>query len=288
MHKCFLILITLSALFFKVDAQIIDAPNLDAFEIALKDVDQTSLVLFDVDETLVQPKDLILRLGARESWDQYAQETLHNPEVVHPEEFNEEYFLGQMLASIGFEVVDPKIVSIVQALQKQQIPTIAFTKMLTGSLGMIPSLEDWRLAHLKKHQLDFSSAFPQFPNLKLNVFEGCENSSSYKQGLLCANKQDKGPVLRAFLAQIAWTPVKVLMIDNRADYLNSVEESLQGSGINFIGFHYTAVEDNPCAINESLAKFQLMHLAKTGIWLSDEEALKKMSSVEQPQPFETT
>lgn len=90
--------------------------------------------------------------------------------------------------------------------------------------------------------------------------------------MLCANKQDKGPVFVAFLEAIQWKSRQVIFIDNRLDYLKSVEAALDGTGIEFIGFHYKDVENSPRIVNEHLAKFQLMHLAKTGEWLSDQEA----------------
>lgn len=268
------ILITLFAsclIFTQLRAVIIEAPNLNQFEETLKTIDQQSLVLFDVDETLLFPKDLILNHYAKEIWNRYAKETIDNPEIVLPGKCDDQYFLGQVFSKIEYEVVDPKIVEIVRSLQSRNIKTIAFTKMFVGSFGIISSMEDWRIEHLKKHQFDFSGAFPQFQEMKINVLS-TGISSLFKKGVLCANKQAKGPVLIAFLEAIQWRPSQVIFIDNRLDYLKSVEIALEKTGIEFIGFHYRDVENRPCVVNEHLAKFQLMHLAKTGEWLSDQEA----------------
>lgn len=147
--------------------------------------------------------------------------------------------------------------------------------MATGPLGTIPSMEDWRLEQLRKHNIDFSSAFPKFPELKINSLATCGKPSLFKQGLLCANRLEKGPVLIAFLESVEWKPSKVLFLDNRLDYLQSVEKSLESTGIEFIGFYYSDVDDRPCIVNEDVVKFQIMHLAKTGVWLSDHEALEQ-------------
>ena len=271
MQKILFTLFTSCLLFTQLSALIIEAPNLNRFEETLETIDQQSLVLFDVDETLLIPKDLILNPYAREAWNQYAKETIENPEIVPPGKYDDEYFFGQVLAKIEYEVVDPKVAEIIRSLQRRNIKTIAFTRMPVGSLGVIPSMEDWRIEHLKKHQFDFSPAFPQFPEIKINVLS-TGISSLFKQGMLCANKQDKGPVFTAFLDAIQWKPSQVVFIDNRLDYLKSVEIALEGTGIEFIGFHYRDVENRPRIVNEHLAKFQLMHLAKTGEWLGDQEA----------------
>lgn len=264
------IAITICFLTANLHALIVEAPNLEVFQQALLKSDTNSLVLLDVDETLIIPKDLILRPCARKIWEKYAQQTLKNPEIVPPEKYEKDYFLSLVLSRMQYKLVDPEILNVIENLQKRQIKTIAFTKMTTGSSGVIPSLEDWRIAHLLKLNIDFSEAFPHFPSVQLEETNG--RAAVFKQGVLCANKQDKGPVLIAFLAHIKWQPKKIFFLDNRLDYLQSVEQSLKGTGIEFIGFHYTAVENEACIVDEELAQFQLMHLAKTGIWLSDEEA----------------
>lgn len=271
MKKILITLFTSYLIFTQLQAVIIEAPNLNQFEESLQTIDQQSLVLFDVDETLLLPKDLILNPYAREIWNQYAKETIENSEIVPPGKYDDQYFFGQVLSKIEYEVVDPKIVEIIRSLQSRDIKTIAFTRMPIGSLGIIPSMEDWRIEHLKKHQFDFSKAFPQFEEIKIDVLS-TGIPSLFKKGMLCANKQDKGPVFITFLEAIQWKPLQVIFIDNRLDYLKSVENALDGTGIEFIGFHYRDVENRPRFVNEYLAKFQLMHLAKTGDWLSDQEA----------------
>jgi len=275
MKKNILIFIVSCLLVTRAGALIIDAPNLHLFEKTVKDIDQQSLVLFDVDDTLIVPKDLILRLCAWDDLNDYIMEALENPEVVAPEKYKGVYFLGQILSRMEFELVEPNIVSIIHSLQSRNIKAIALTKMRIGSYGVISSMEDWRIEHLKRLHIDFSLAFPQVSEIKINDL-GFGPRALFKQGLLCANKLDKGPALTAFLNNIGWMPAKVIFIDNRFDYLRSVEESLQGTGIEFLGFYYTAVENRPCFVNEKLAKFQFLHLVKTGIWLGDMEALKLM------------
>lgn len=265
-------------------AHIIPIDNLDFFEKAVEQSNQQSLVLFDVDETLIIPKDLILRPTAWNIWNKYAKETIENPAICAPEKEGKEYLLGQIFSKIEFEIVDPKVIDIISSLQERRIKTIAFTKMSTGVLGAIPSLEDWRINQLKDHNIDFSLAFPQHSEIKIEPLEPNGRTSLFKQGVLYSNKQDKGPVLTAFLERIEWKPSKVLFLDNRIDYLQTVETALDGTGIEFIGFHYREMERRPCTVDENIAKYQLEHLAKTGEWLSDDETLKLLKRSD-PSPL---
>lgn len=185
MKKILITLLASCLIFTQLRAIIVEAPNLNQFEETLQTIDQQSIVLFDVDETLLIPKDLILNLHAREIWNQYAKETIQNAEIVPPGKYDDQYFFGQVLSKMEYEVVDPKVVEIIRSLQSRDIKTIAFTRMSIGSLGIIPSMGDWRIEHLKKHQFDFSEAFPQFEEIRMNVLS-TGVPSLFKKGILCA------------------------------------------------------------------------------------------------------
>jgi hypothetical protein len=275
MNKILVFLLAFSLSLIDANALIIATPNLQLFEKALQRVDQQTLVLFDVDDTLIVSKDRILRCTVREFFNQYKHEAWKR--YGFPPE-KEELFLSQIFAKMEFELLDPKIVKLIHALQKQNIKTIAFTRMNTGAFGIIPNMQDWRLQQLKNFRIDFSPAFPEYKEIRIEAELTGNKPSSFKQGLLCANRQDKGPVLAAFLKKIEWKPARVFFIDDRLDYLESVEASLQNSGIEFFGFHYTEKENHPIIIDEEVAKFQVMHLTKTGIWLSETEASQSISN----------
>lgn len=277
MKKTLLTAFATCLLSLPLNAVIHDVPNLNKFEESLQTLDQHSLVLFDVDETLIVPKDQILNPYMKDLWYQYAKETIHNPEIVLPGKYHDSYFIEQIFSQMEYEVVDPKVIEIIRSLQCRKIKTIAFTRMFTGAFGPIPSMEDWRLDHLKKHHIDFSNAFPQHQEIQIDV-KSTRITSLFKKGVLCANKQAKGPVLLAFLENLKWKPSKILLIDNRLDYLQSVESSLEGTGIEFIGFYYRDVENRPHDVKEDIARFQLLHLAKTSEWLSDEKAQRAMEN----------
>jgi hypothetical protein len=165
-------------------------------------------------------------------------------------------------------------VRLIKILQENQIKTIAFTRMDTGRLGLIASTEEWRLNQLREQGIDFSSGFPDLLLLSFRVAKG--EASLFKEGVLFANKEAKGPVLAAFLEQIDWKPKKILFLDDKLDYLQSVEEALQSKGIEFIGYHYTEVEKRSILLEEELGRLQYNHLVQYERWLNDKEALEQL------------
>lgn len=63
-------------------------------------------------------------------------------------------------------------------------------------------------------------------------------------------------------------------MDDSVDQLKSVESVANVLGIEFIGFHYTAAETNPCEFDQKLGKFQFQNLVENEQWLNDSEATK--------------
>jgi hypothetical protein len=279
MSKFIYFLLTICTLSIHAQATIVEAPDLKPLEQALVSADEQTLVLLDVDDTLIKPSDQIFHPKARPLWENLNQSILKNPEIVPDNKYPKRYLFSQMLLRTDFSVVDPKIVSIINDLKKRNITTIGFTKMHSGLLGAIQNVADWRIDQLKKHQIDFSDNLAHLSDLECSLPDINVTPPYFKDGILFANKLAKGPALAAFLEFFDKKPKKIIFLDDRLDYLQSVEKALEGSSIEFIGFHYTAVANKPCTVNEQVAEYQFLHLALNGIWLTDDEALDLMSSL---------
>lgn len=256
-------------------AQIIQAPNLTPLEKELETVDQDTWVIFDIDDVLLKGKDeLLLPCGGK---------FIKKMDL----EFQKKYSLKhcQMLWSLvrlqgKEELVDPKIRSIIQNLLAKKIQAIALTNAITGPLGKIKSLEEWRVGVLKKQGIDFSRSFG-LKSFRLNLKPKISQNGipTYYGGVLFAAGLPKGKVLKAFLEKIKRYPKKFIFIDDKCKNLEFVEECCREMGIEFIGLHYTAVQNFPKTLNEKRAKFQFSVLEKEHKWLSDQEADLRLKSL---------
>ena len=86
----------------------------------------------------------------------------------------------------------------------------------------------------------------------------------------------KGEVLRAFLEYARISPEKVIFVDDREENVKSLEEVCQERGIEFLGFHYTEVENRFFAsFDGKRIRYQFDVLEKSGRWLSDQEAASR-------------
>lgn len=258
-------------IFSNLQGAIIEAPSLEVIENELMHLDDHSLVVFDIDYTLIVPDDLILKPCG----EAYFQKRMTQLRSMGDH--------GAVLSSIislqsKVSIIDDQIFDILKFLKQNHIKTIALSAMPTGKYGIIPNAEDWRINQLHVLGIDFDWAFPNLDAIELPGFKGKRTSPAFKKGILASAKNPKGKVLVSFLKQINWTPAKIIFVDDRMEFINSIETELNKANIPHLCFHYTAASDNACKLDEDLADFQIDYLIKVGQWLSDNKA-KELSAI---------
>jgi hypothetical protein len=141
-------------------------------------------------------------------------------------------------------------------------------------------MEDWRYGELSKNGYHFDLSWP---SLKAKTFEGLEKGQSlstkshampvFVKGIVFTNTVSKGQALNAFLKYAQFTPKKIIFIDDKRKYLESVEEIASAHNIPFMGIEYTAAHDiQGEPLNEKRADLQYDVLKKEKKWISDIEA----------------
>lgn len=258
--------------FFQLHAGIVKIDTLNQVKDELLHADTDSLVIFDVDYTLIIPRDAIMGPCAKDLRRQLQKEIIDNPEVTPQGKYAEGHLLSKVLLQSNASVIDPGSVSLIRELQSKQIRVIALTAAIGGPFGVLESAADRRIQELAQLEFSFKGAFPQLNTLKFPKDENKKFHPIFKEGVLFSSQHPKGKVLRQFLEIAKWRPAKVFFLDDSVDYLQSVEQAMQEIGIPFSGFHYTAAYTLRCNLDPEIAALQYRHLAEHGEWLSDLEA----------------
>lgn len=248
--------------------------DLYQFEQEIQGTGQDTLVIFDVDDTLIIPHDFILQPRGECLRQKYLKELAS---TLPPHKGAE--LISSILLQRKIQLVNEKFPTLIQLLHNRSIKTIALTAMKTGPFGSIPNQEDWRIAELRQMNLNFSQAFPSYP---LIVFEGIQTKDSlpvFKEGILFSASHTKGEVLKEFLTTIDWKPQRIIFIDNRLKFLCSVQEAAESMDIPFKGFHYLEAEAFSNEITEMHVDFQLRQFIESGHWLSDTEAAELFNKI---------
>jgi len=222
-------------------------------------LDKDSLVLFDVDGTLIVPVDAILQPKAKS----------HFNKLVAP--YTDRDLFRDIRLKAPYRLVDDRSVSLVQKLQQRKIPTLAFTAAPAKIRGVEPA-GIWRVDELKQHGFDFSSAFPNSNFLEIPKDLHQEHFPMFKSGVLYSSFHHKGDILTRFLKQLEFTPKKVVFVDDELGFVQSVIAALDKLGIPCMGIHYTAAHEAPCDLNLDRASFQVDYFAKHEVWLGDGES----------------
>jgi hypothetical protein len=259
----------LSLLYFSVTT--------DKINELLSSIDNATLVIWDVDGVLINGCDKIFHSeNIYSGLNDFYVTDIQNKYSLSPEQRN--IFLSQLLLQRSIRLVDKSLPAIIQVLKNKQIKNIALTQFAVGPFGEIKCTEDWRIDELKKLSIEFDYSFPGLTEVALNKLVKYNSTTPlYKKGILFCNRHSKGDVLGAFLDTLKWQPTQILFIDDKIESLESVQHELKKRKMNYLGLHYTAALNFSSEINENLVKFQFEYFKTNGIWLNDQEALKKLT-----------
>jgi hypothetical protein len=242
-------------------------PTIQSFQdVTLNDLTSSSLVVFDVDDVLVTPADVLLKPegGAFEGWKQVSQEQL-------------EESLSIMLAGTEYLLADPNAPEIIDTLTKKGISAMALTSCRTGAFGVIPSMEQWRFDQLNAIGIDFSP-FVAHEHVFVELVDGNAHPPLFKNGILfCGDfydsrKSKKGELLGIFLDHMNLKPDRVVFIDDEEKNLQAVSQELEKRGVLFQGYLFKIPS---VKLDERVAQLQLETLLSQKKWISDKEARRE-------------
>lgn len=266
--------------------EILEINRIDEASEKLSHVSPSSLVLFDVDYTLLLPQDAIMQPCGEVLRKKYRKEILEKTPHDSAQKYTPDDLFSRVWLAQKNGLVEDKLPSVIADLQKRSIKVMGLTAAVGEKFGVIPSGADWRIEELRRCQISFAPAFPDHAVLRFPSLTTKSYVPLFQGGILFSALAPKGAVLEAFLQAIQWKPEEVVFFDDRLPYLQSVEEAMARMGIPFLGFYYRAAEQIPCHLDAVVADLQMRTLSQEGIWLSDEEAKKLLSQQIEPAQAE--
>lgn len=193
-----------------------------------------TLVLFDVDETLITLTD---RLDF--SWPFRLQLLWHFPQFINKQAW--EFVYSHLWQQAEFLLVEPIVAQFIQQLRSCGCIVLGLTSMESGSYGVIPNMPEWRYQTLAHFGIVFTQMFGD--SIFINFSSYRNNYPVLYKGILCANQQPKGKVLKAFLQQYNIQPKKIIFFDDQIEALQSVGDVCVQLHIPYALYKYKGVKN---------------------------------------------
>ncbi|GAA5252751.1 DUF2608 domain-containing protein [Candidatus Rickettsia kedanie] len=235
---------------------------------AIEKADNTSLVLFDVDEVIVMDND-----ESRLTHD-YRKELMEDIEKRLTRK-ECELLLSVILKDKKARFVNSDILKIFALLKEKNIPAMGLTKLPTGKFGVIEDMIEWRMRELTELKINFQEFSPSEDEVIIEDFNAGYGKPTLKDGIIYTAEYDKGSVLEYVLRKTNYYPQSIIFIDDIEENLLSLQETCKKLKINYQGFEFTGAAIIPEPdLDAQLEKMRFKILEKEYKWLTDEE-LKK-------------
>lgn len=234
---------------------------------ALSDVDGDSLVVFDLDNTVMMPPQT---LGGEEWYDYFVDKRTKEFETtgLSPAQAREkaidrglkEWTQFHLVAKvIPVELDTPKLI---EGIQSKGAKTMALTARPI-------ELADSTVAQLRSIGIDFSKSTV----VKTIIRIPGKYASQFKNGaLLVGPKNNKGEILVKFLKILRLKPGKIIFVDNKMHHVENVGKALEPTGIPYFGRRHGAADRKISSMDKEVVEIQ--HRYFFGDVLSDAQALK--------------
>ncbi len=259
-----------------IHADIIPITTFDQMDDEFNHCNESTLVIFDVDEVLITTEDHFIQPHVGDLFHRFCRDAFKK---AHSDEEREELSNNLSAAFTGPKrhLVEKEIPSKIKQLQDRGVKVIALTASPVGKYGRVESAERWRIEHLNGLGINFAPSFPSIDRHQLEAIKHPQMAPPvFEAGILFSIGHEKGVVLRHFLEMWGLQPTKVVFIDDLMENLQSVEKELANSGIEFKGYLYKGAEPFFKELNLELLHYQLDHLKNNGEWLSDIEVAQRL------------
>jgi len=241
----------------------------------LQEVEADTLVIFDVDYTLIHPDTMIF------SYPGYRQ--LSNTMI---DRANDGISLEKIQAWIctvmdntSYYPIENDIADTFSAITAIGANTMGLTGRPTQPLGRIDDTGNFLLEILEGHNIRFSiaSEIPTDVYLRIPSVFHSRPPIMYKNGCIFSANMPKGAVLARFIEKTGIEPKKVIFIDDLRHHVVSVATELDKLDIPNVCFHYLWDSPVDLAFDEELVSYQLNYLMDTDLWLPEKDAQEAIS-----------
>lgn len=247
--------------------KIITAYTVTEVESALLNLQKGAVIFVDVDDTLITPQSKVFRSTSpfRTIIDQIKK---HKDKIPHVDMILSHWRLQRKIRLVSEDWPD-----FIYKLKKSYA-VYALTKLETGKVGAISSMEHWRYDELKGQGITFTPSCPGISEGTLVENASSSSPATFYRGIFMTGSFNKSDVIAAFLK--TQHPPQIVLIDDRPEYLKDAIEECNHQSLPFLGILFKGETLIPGEPDPKVAEFQKQHLLERGQWIEDEEAQQEV------------
>jgi len=246
-----------------LDAEIIETNEI---KVVLEHIENDSMVLFNLTNTLYKPYSTVAEFRWREYFDKRVKELVPQPEI-HQRITNQ--IKNTIVTQIPKKAVDDFTTKIIADLQEQHVVALGITKKefstsFANNFGYITH------KHLQSLGINFEKTLDYLevdPLITLPAY-------TFAHGIIFSNKKAIGPTLLDFLKDLPSKPHQIIYVDNSLQSLETTQVSLDTLKISFCGLNYGVSELDDQNLDYTLGIIELFALLNENVCLSDAEAFQ--------------
>jgi hypothetical protein len=191
-------------------------------------VDSDTLVMFDVDNTLIEPKTTLGGVP----WFDYMMDKFQKQGLSEPEAIEKVYTAWMELQYIiSVKPVEEQTPLVIKQLHERKVKTMG----LTARGFMLAEKTDEQLASVGISLADDTIFQEEI------IFT--QHTGFYKGVLSIQSHTDKGEWVTTFLERINYSPKKVVFVDDLHKFVVQVESAFIRKNVPFTGIRYGAIDN---------------------------------------------
>lgn len=223
----------------------------------LSQLDSQTLVIFDIDNTLIRQEQMI---GTHQWGDYMKARAIKNGASVEDAGKLQHQVFGEVQDKLNVVPVEKYVLSMLKYLKDHKIPNFALT-------ARAPVLKSISLEQIKILQHSFKESFPA----QINPAALGEHLTD---GVIFSGEVPKGELLKRIIENSKVKPKKIVFFDDRRYNLDSIEQSFQGSNIELMSLRYGAADAVVQSFNPIIADLEYSLFKETHLLISDAEAFR--------------
>ncbi len=255
----FLFLISISCIWAKI-------VDISSFAEMLPYVNKETLLVLDIDDTLLVPKQM---LGCDEWFQSRIQQ--HQVHCLKEHAFHKALAEWEGVRHItDMELVEDSIPHVLSSLQEGGC-------LMMGLTTQAMTLAVRTNHHLMQHDIELARTAPGNGDRYFHI-EG--KGVLYRQGILFTSGTHKGESLFCLLEDMGCVPQAIVFVNDKASHLMEVEHSALERGVDFVGLRYGYRDAYKQQFSKEIADIQFAHSSFARI-LSDEEARRFLDVIKE-------